>query len=133
MKKCFAVLLGCLLLAGLTGFALAEEQTVSPVTINETTFPDAAFRAYIQENYDNDPQDGVLSPEELFQWEAMSIPSEAQSIQGVEYFRNLTGISWEGCTLETLDLSRFEYWSTIEIKDSKTLKTLISHQKYGGI
>ncbi|MDR2106122.1 MAG: InlB B-repeat-containing protein [Coriobacteriales bacterium] len=77
----------------------------APVEINETTFPDAAFRAYVSEHFDTD-KDGILSESEVAAVTRISIaPLECTSLEGIGYFPVLKELSCSFNQLTSLDLS----------------------------
>lgn len=76
-----AVLAAVLLSAGC---AAAED-----VALNETNFPDSAFREYVAGRYDSD-KNGVLDEEELKHTTSLDdMPDGIQSIQGIELLKNV--------------------------------------------
>ncbi len=75
------------------------------VKIDEASFPDPSFRAYVLENADTDG-DGVLSEEECQQVRIIEIVSgSVSSLEGVEYFPNLGYLDCRDNQLKSLDLS----------------------------
>ena len=100
-----ALLCAALLAALLPAAAQAED-----VTIDETNFPDAAFREYVS-NFDSN-KDGVLSPGEIGKVEGMLLiyglttGSKIESLKGIEYFTALTELNCANNALTTLDVSK---------------------------
>ncbi len=81
------------------------------VTIDKTSFPDDAFRAYISKNISSDGK--TLTAQELSNTKSIDLsawPDKAKitSLEGISVFRQLQTLNVSGCTGLT-DLSRFEY------------------------
>ena len=77
------------------------------IDIDESHFPDASFRAFILNTFDENG-DGVLSQDEILgaaEMYAMDLDTPISSLQGIEYFTELTLLGCAGNQLETLDLS----------------------------
>ena len=75
------------------------------VTIDETNFPDAAFREYVS-NFDLDP-DNVLSPDEIKAVTIMLLVNcDITSLKGIEYFTALTYLYCPYNVLTELDVSK---------------------------
>ena len=78
------------------------------IPIDETTFPDPAFRDYVLLSADTDSS-GSLSAEEISAVKKIDVHSDSggyiQSLQGVEYFTELTELNCGNNMLESLDLS----------------------------
>ena len=78
------------------------------VVINETNFPDAAFRQYVSDNFDtSDPKDGKLSSSEInavteIEMQQMNVTS----LKGVEYFINLDSLVCTYGSFESVDVSK---------------------------
>ena len=100
MKKltCRLLVLAVMLLAiGAEAFA--------DVAINETNFPDEAFRNYVLE-YFNTYSGRILSQGDVDNVSQMDVSNMAiSSLNGIEYFRNLSILSCQGNQLTTLDIS----------------------------
>ena len=78
------------------------------IEINETNFPDAAFRSWLlTQSYG---EDGLLTDTEILTTTSMSVygyyNSKVQSLKGIEFFTELTSLSCTGNSLTTLDLSK---------------------------
>lgn len=75
------------------------------IRINEKSFPDEAFREYINENIDGD-RNGYLSNEEIEQICPISCGERAiESLSGIEVFKNLEELRCESNKLTALDVS----------------------------
>ncbi len=73
--------------------------------IDETTFPDANFRAYILENIDTDG-DGWLSRAERQAVTSMDVSNKSiGNLSGLKYFEELKTLSCYGNSLASLDLT----------------------------
>ena len=105
MRRGLSVLLSLLMcLTLLPATALAEGTSVA---INGANFPDANFRAYVSENFDEN-KDGTLSPAEIAAVTEISCEDLGiESLEGIEYFTALTSLK---CTyndsLTKLDVSK---------------------------
>ena len=98
MKKGIGWML-VLVLAVLCAGALAD------VEVNETTFPDRAFREFILDEYDRDG-DHILSDEKLESVTNMyASDKEIYKLTGIEYFTSLTLLYCDNNHLTSLDLS----------------------------
>ena len=94
-------------LAVVAGFASAASAS-GAVAINEQNFPDASFRRFVQDNFDKSPRDGALSDEEIAAVETISLYPDYTyyNLVGIEYFKNLTKLSWDRSEVAELDLSK---------------------------
>ena len=87
------------------------------VEINETNFPDDAFRSQIA----NMPEgkDGVLTDEEIAGIEELvalwNLPDEVSSLKGIEFFTSLKIFAVAYCRIKELDLSANKNLITIHI------------------
>lgn len=91
-----------------TGESIAAEANAIPntegVAIDETSFPDENFRAYVLQQCDND-KDGYLSESEIAAVEEMYIGgSNIESLVGIEHFSALKKLTCAGNKLTALDL-----------------------------
>ena len=106
-RKWGAALLCAALLAALLPAAAQAEG----VTIDETNFPDAAFREYVERVCDSDGNK-VLSAEEIGKVESMMLVagwttvSKITSLKGIEYFTALTELYCSNNALTELDVSK---------------------------
>ena len=74
--------------------------------INDTTFPDAAFRGYIAGNADTD-KDGQLGASEILGVTGIDVSSMGiRDLRGIEYFTFLQFLDCSANQLTSLDLSR---------------------------
>lgn len=104
-RLCSALL--CLILTvsmlPITGYADGGD-----IAINETNFPDAAFRNYVKAAYFNANKDEILSASEISN--VISIDFQGRynisSLGGLEFFTNLSNLQCHNNGLTTLDLSK---------------------------
>ena len=89
--------------------SVATEVTItSYVDINETNFPDTAFRNYVSMNYD-DNHDGLLAWQEATDREMDVAEKEIASLQGIEHFPYLERLYCSNNNLTSLDISKLPY------------------------
>ena len=85
-----------------------EEVKAGSIAIDETHFPNRAFRLFVETNFDQD-KDKSLSKEEINNVTSMKIQErfnqEFTSIKGIEYFTNLQDLSL-AAPLKELDLEQ---------------------------
>ena len=76
------------------------------ININQTTFPDSVFKAYVTENIDTD-KNGILSISEINQTKRIDVcDKNITSLKGIEYFSELeTLLCWDN-NIESIDISR---------------------------
>ncbi len=100
-----------LLCAALLAALLPAAAQAEGVTIDETNFPDAAFREYVERVCDSDGNK-VLSAEEIGKVESMMLVagwttvSKITSLKGIEYFTALTKLYCYNNALTALDVSQ---------------------------
>ena len=94
-------------LAVVTGFAFSASAD-GAVAISEENFPDESFRKYVIANFDTSPRDGVLSDDEINAAEAIILDGNTTyyNLEGIEYFKNLTKLTWKWSDVTELDLSK---------------------------
>ena len=106
MKRTVSVLLALVMCLGLLHVPAPAAHAAGGVAINETNFPDAAFRNHVAENYDTDGS-GVISAEEIEAAVVLYVYGEGiTSLQGVEYLTSLKELACTENQLTELDLSR---------------------------
>ena len=99
--------LGAACLAGMMLFAnpMSADAAEKTVEINESAFPDGAFRDYVKKNVDTS-KDGKLSVAEREAVKELFVVGKGiGNAKGVEYFTELTTLDIERNNLTTLDLS----------------------------
>ncbi len=108
MRKSYTRILGMLmalvlLLTLLPAVAFAADDAV---TIDETNFPDAAFREYVASNLDAD-QNGALSQAECDAVTEIKVDwKEISDMSGIGNFQNLISLDCSANELTTLDVSQ---------------------------
>ena len=96
---------------------LAIESGSVSIDINETNFPDSAFRDYVSENYDlND--NGVLSAGEINAVTEIDIVNyydedSISDLKGIEYFTAATYLEIWGTAITSLDISALSSLHTL--------------------
>ena len=92
----------------------ASETVIKPVEINATNFPDENFRKCVSYHIDQNA-DGVLSVEEIESVTDIGIGlSSISSIEGVNYFVNLTYLNCSDINISNLDVSGCTSFSSID-------------------
>ena len=104
--------------------ALLPLTATASVVINETNFPDPAFREFVMSEEIDIDQDRQLDDYEIVSVTRMRVPRKGiKSLKGIEYFTELTWLSCYGNELTTLDLS----------KNTKLTKVFCHHNKLTSI
>lgn len=77
------------------------------VEINETNFPDDAFREYVSDKYDKNDS-GVLTEDEIESIKNLKLENnkEITDLTGVEYFTSMTILNCKNSTVSKLDVSK---------------------------
>ena len=97
------------------------------IAINETTFPDTIFRAYVKENFDTTADD-ILTSSELAQIKDIDVTGKGISdLTGIQYFTQLTQLNCSDNELTTLDISQNTRLSRLTCSNNK-LTALNLHQ-----
>jgi len=82
-----------------------EDPDADALPIDETNFPDEAFRAYVRETFDTD-NDGKLNAEEITAAQRIDINNKGiATLQGIEHFPELTYLSCQRNVLTAVDVS----------------------------
>lgn len=85
---------------------VTEDICLGSIDIDETAFPDEAFRNYISKMYDPD-QDGKLSDDDIQKITYMDVSVQnIADLKGIEYFYNLEILDCSSNDLNSLDLNR---------------------------
>lgn len=107
IKKITAAGIAAMGLASMVMAANPVSAASGEVGIDETNFPDEGFRTYVAENFDSD-KNSVLSEEEMNAVEKIDVSDlsyEISSLEGIEFFPNLTFLNCREGKLENLDVS----------------------------
>ena len=120
MRFISAALAACMMASTLPVGAFALEVGAAPengvsaqaedgsVAINDATFPDAVFQAYVKSEFDSNG-DGTLDADEIAEVTDIDVADKScKSVQGIEYFPNLEALSCQENQLKTLDTSKNE-------------------------
>lgn len=77
------------------------------VTIDETNFPDAAFREWVSSSQVDSNEDGMLSPDERNGVIILNVTGDTRytNVKGIEYFPLLQAINISGTSITELDTS----------------------------
>ncbi len=91
------------------GFMTVDLTLYPEHAISEAAFPDAAFRQYVSDQFDQD-KDGVLTKTEREAVTEINVEDgyngvKIEDLTGIEYFPNLTKLNCSGNALTKLDLS----------------------------
>ncbi len=79
----------------------------SPVDINQTTFPDEAFRTFVLNSVDLDDDNVLSNKEKANSWRLDLTNLGIKSLAGIEYFSALTQLyCYDNTELTTIDLSK---------------------------
>ena len=93
------------------GFVFSEKiqaGTEDSVAINESNFPDPAFREYISDNFDNN-NDGIIDYDNgytIFLYNYNGKYDDLYSLKGLEYISKLQSLTCYNIQLENLDVSK---------------------------
>lgn len=126
--------MGITLLAPGVGMNEVKAAVDVPVTIDETTFPDSVFREWVKNNCD-DNNDGILSVDERLQCTLISVENAGiASLEGIEYFHDLTFLDCGRNSLTSLNVSKNtaltvlycheNNLSTLDVSNNPALTTL---------
>lgn len=107
-----------------------ENSAEKNIIINETTFEDDNFRAWLLDpkNAKGIGADGVLTPEEIASttWLAIQF-QQIKSLKGIEYFTNLTFLDVEGNYLESVDISKLTELRSVYLRTNLLTSIDFSH------
>jgi len=85
---------------------LYDDQYERAIAIDETNFPDAAFRQYVSQNCDKSPKDGVLSLDERKAVKSLYMDLlNIESLEGIKYFPELELLNCSDNRITSLNLS----------------------------
>ena len=91
------------------------------IVINKDTFPDKDFREYVENNFDNDYNDGVLSLQEISKVKTIDVSnnSNIKDIQGIEYFTALEFLNCTKTGITKLNVSNNTYLKKLYCEQTK--------------
>lgn len=92
------------------------------VRVDEETFPDAAFRAYVSKRVDVD-HDGLVSNDEAIKLVSLNV-SGAQNLDGIGSFPNLQSVQATGDQLTSVDLSGLRKLQRADFSGATNLTSL---------
>ena len=105
-----------------------QEPVAAPegISINEKNFPDAAFRKYIEINFDTDKNSkGILTQEEINKVTKIRLSNtELSNVQGIEYFTELESLYISNSNLSSLTFKKMDKLTDLTIIFNKKLTKL---------
>ena len=111
-KYYLSMMLGAMLAIGgasvFTACTASYDNPVAPagIAIDETNFPDSAFRHYLLEYYEYG-EDGILTDKEINNTTTLEVDWEGiHNLKGIEYFTALIELDCQGNYITELDLSK---------------------------
>lgn len=123
MSKTLAIIGMCAIMATSTMTSHAD------IVINETNFPDAAFRSYIASTIDED-ESGTLDDDEIYGTSSIVVRSLGiKSLKGIELFPELTTLWCDENELTVLDLSHNTQLSQLHATFNKLQSLDLSNNK----
>jgi hypothetical protein len=107
IKKFATALLALTVTFGVVAVADTTSRALGDIEINETNFPDPAFRLYVSEKFDNNPKDNRFSQAEIDNAKNISVLNcKMSSLKGIEFFTSLEKIETSHGRFKELDLSQ---------------------------
>lgn len=95
--------------------------------IDETSFPDTNFRAYVQKNIDSDG-DNILEFEEIKEVSELTVSNMSiTSLAGIEYFTQMFYLDCSGNQLTSLDVSNNVALTTLDCADNQLTSLGVSN------
>ena len=102
--------------------ALNARSFDSPVKIDDSTFPDSAFREYVSENIDAN-NDGYLTPQERDAVTEIANPGLSgkgvSDVTGIEYFSYLETLDLSNNSLNDVNLSRNAKLTSLDLRGNR--------------
>ena len=102
--------------------ALNARSFDSPVKIDDSTFPDSAFREYVSENIDAN-NDGYLTPQERDAVTEIANPGLSgkgvSDVTGIEYFSYLETLDLSNNSLNDVNLSRNTKLTSLDLRGNR--------------
>lgn len=117
--------MGVSILSGTAG--MEEAHGAGMVAIDETNFPDTAFRNYVQDNFDIGG-DGVLQEQEANAVTEIIVNEMGISdLKGIEHFTNLQHLECINNNLTAIDISQNTALRVFDCSDNKISTLDVSH------
>ncbi len=136
LEKATSIFLAVSLSFGQVAYAAAETDagagfevgaggtTTTRVEINVDNFPDSAFLAYVQKEFDKN-DDNVLSAEEIADANSVNISNTSiTSIKGIEHLSALRTFTAENSQVKDMDLSNNKELDTFNCRGSYSVETI---------
>ncbi len=135
-KRIMGLLLALVMLIGCLPFSTIETYAeTGDVEITEKNFPDANFRKYVTDNFDNNPKNDKLSQAELDAVTKIDVRNQGISnLKGIEFFKNLGELNCYGKKLKSLDVSNntaltvlscgYNQLTSLDVSNNTALTTL---------
>uniref|UniRef100_UPI002729940A leucine-rich repeat domain-containing protein n=1 Tax=uncultured Clostridium sp. TaxID=59620 RepID=UPI002729940A len=97
-----------------------EKERAGEVAIDETNFPDAVFKKYVSDNFDNN-NDGVLSEDEINEATEINVYREKNilNLKGIEHFKNLRYLDCDSTGITSLDISKNTALEYLDCRNTK--------------
>ena len=115
-KKLLSILLCLVMVVGLLPTAAFAAGSVE---INETNFPDANFRGFVQNEFDTDKNNKLSSEEIAAVKEIIASTKGIKNLKGIEFFTALETLNCVGNELTELDVSKNTELTRLECWDNK--------------
>ena len=125
-------MLAAILICGASVFTACTAYSDNPVlpagiAIDETNFPDPAFRNYLIETYDF-AKDGILTDEEIKNTKRLYLGIDSiKSLKGIEYFTDLKKLFCFFNEITELDMSRNTKLTYLDCSNCKITKLNIAN------
>ncbi len=120
------MVMGCMSLNPIASYA--DSNANGDVEINKSNFPDPNFRKYVKDNFDTNVSDDKLDQTELDRVTEINLYQRSvSSLQGIEFFKNLTKLDCTDDKLKRLDVSRNPNLTVLECSFNELTKLDVSN------
>ena len=120
------MVMGCMSLNPIASYA--DSNANGDVEINKSNFPDPNFRKYVKDNFDTNVSDDKLDQTELDRVTEINLYQRpVSSLQGIEFFKNLTKLDCTDDKLKRLDVSRNPNLTVLECSFNELTKLDVSN------
>ena len=120
------MVMGCMSLNPIASYA--DSNANGDVEINKSNFPDPNFRKYVKDNFDTNVSDDKLDQTELDRVTVINLYQRpVSSLQGIEFFKNLTKLDCTDDKLKRLDVSRNPNLTVLECSFNELTKLDVSN------